>query len=116
MITTLPLLSDVVYGTPSGRYDGLSQDWTSVAVKAADYYQGRGGVQTVGFAVNGFAGKITIEATLDADAETAGWFDVLDFDDSTAQRSESVIGNFVWVRARIVDFTSGTINSVIVNY
>ena len=116
MITTLTLLSNVVHGTPSGRYDGSSQDWTSDAVKAADYYQGRGGVQTVGFNVVGFAGKITIEATLDSDAETAGWFDVLDFELSTAQRSESVVGNFTWIRARISNFDAGTITFVTVTY
>jgi hypothetical protein len=116
MITTLTLLNNVVYGTPSGTYDGSSQDWVSSAVKGSDYYQGRGGVQTVGFNVTGFAGKITIEATLDADAESAGWFDALSFDDSTAQRSESVVGNFTWIRARVQNFESGTVNSVTINY
>ncbi len=116
MITTQTLLTNVVYGTPSGRYDGSSQDWTSDAVKAADYYQGRGGVQTVGFNVAGFDGVIVIEATLDTDAETAGWFDVLDFDLSTAQRSESVIGNFTWIRARVRSFEAGTVASVTVTY
>jgi hypothetical protein len=116
MITTLTLLSNVVYGTPSGRYDGSSLDWVSDAVKAADYYQGRGGVQTVGFNVTGFDGLIVIEATLDADAESAGWFDVLDFDLSTAQRSESVVGNFTWIRARVKSFEAGAIASVTVVY
>jgi hypothetical protein len=116
MITTQTLLTNVVYGTPSGRYDGSSQDWTSEPVKAADYYQGRGGVQTVGFNVAGFDGSIVIEATLDADAETAGWFDVLDFDLSTAQRSESVVGNFTWIRARVKNFDSGNIVSITITY
>jgi hypothetical protein len=116
MITTLTLLTSVTHGTPSGNYDGSSQDWVSDAAKAADYYQGRGGVQTVGFNVTGFAGKITIEATLDSDAETAGWFDVLDFNDATVQRSESVVGNFTWIRARVIDFSAGTINLITVNY
>ncbi len=116
MITTLTLLSNVVYGTPSGRYDGSSQDWISDAVKGSDYYQGRGGVQTIGFDVDGFSGKIIIEATLDSDPDSATWFDVLDFNDSTAQRSESVIGNFVWIRARVRNFDSGTVASVTVNY
>jgi hypothetical protein len=116
MITTQTLLSNVVYGTPSGQYDGSSQDWVSAAVKAADYYQGRGGIQTIGFAVTGFAGRIVIEATLDAESSTDSWFDVLDFTDTTAQRSESVIGNFTWIRARVVDFDAGTINLITVNY
>jgi hypothetical protein len=116
MITSLTLLNNVVYGTPSGTYDGSSQDWISAAVKGSDYYQGRGGVQTIGFDVDGFDGQIIIEATLDSDPDSAAWFDVLDFDDSTTQRSESVIGNFVWIRARVQDFESGTVVSVAVNY
>jgi hypothetical protein len=116
MITTLTLLNNVVHGAPSGTYDGSSQDWVSTAVKGSDYYHGRGGVQTIGFDVEGFLGKIIIEATLDSDPENAGWFDFLDLADSTAQRSESVIGNFTWIRARVIDFSAGTINLITVRY
>jgi hypothetical protein len=116
MITTQTLLNNVVYGTPSGRYDGGSQDWTSVAVKGSDYYQGRGGIQTIGFAVTGFVGRIVVEATLDAESSTDSWFDVLDFTDATVQRSDSVIGNFTWIRTRVIDFSAGAINLITVNY
>jgi len=116
MITTLTLLNNVVYGTPSGTYNGSSQDWVSTAVKGSDYYQGRGGVQTIGVDVDEFDGQIIIEATLDSDPDSAGWFDALSFNDSTVQRSESVIGNFTWVRARVRDFAAGTINAITVNY
>jgi hypothetical protein len=116
MITTQTLLSNVVHGTPSGNYDGSSQDWISDAVKAADYYQGRGGVQTIGFAVAGFSGSIVIEATLDSDVENAVWFNTLTFEDSTVQRSESVVGNFTWIRARVQGFDTGTITAVTVTY
>jgi len=116
MITTLTLLNNVVFGAPSGTYDGSSQDWVSTAVKGSDYYQGRGGVQTIGFDVDEFDGQIIIEATLDSDPDSAGWFDALDFNDSTVQRSESVVGNFTWIRARVQNFESGTVNSVTVNY
>ena len=116
MITTLTLLNNIVYGTPSGTYDGSSQDWVSTAVKGSDYYHGRGGVQTIGFDVEDFSGEIIIEATLDSNPENAGWFDALDFDESTVQRSQSVIGNFTWVRARVRNFAAGTVNSVTVTY
>lgn len=116
MINSQTLLSNVIYGEPSGRYDGSSQDWTSTAAKAADYYQGRGGIQSVNFSVTGFVGTIVLEATLDTDSDSATWFNVLEFDDSTAQRSEPVIGNFTWIRARIQSFDAGTIDSVVVTY
>jgi hypothetical protein len=116
MITTETLLSNVVHGTPSGNYDGSSQDWFGTAVKAADYYRGRGGIQTVNFNVTGFDGIIVIEATLDTDPDSAAWFNTLNFNDTTVQRSESIVGNFTWIRARVQNFDSGTINSVTVTY
>lgn len=120
MITTETLLSNVVHGTPSDRYDGSSQDWFSTAVKAADYYRGRGGVQTMGFSVTGFQGTITIEATLDMDPDSAAWFPTLVYGDAstvtTQSLSEAVIGNFTWLRARVEHFEAGTINTVTATY
>jgi hypothetical protein len=120
MITTETLLTSVTHGTPSGNYDGSSQDWFSNAVKAADYYRGRGGVQTIGFSVSGFQGTITIEATLDTDPDSAAWFSALTYGDAstvtTQTLSESVVGNFTWLRARVEQFDSGTINTVTATY
>ena len=120
MITTETLLTAATYGTPSGNYDGSSQDWFSDAVKAADYYRGRGGVQTIGFSVSGFQGTITIEATLDMDPDSAAWFNTLTYGDAstvtTQTLSESVVGNFTWLRARVEQFDAGTINTVTVTY
>ena len=119
-MTTTTLLTAVTHGTPSGNYDGSSQDWFSDAVKAADYYRGRGGVQTMGFSVTGFQGTITIEATLDMDPDSAAWFPTLVYGDAstvtTQTLSESVVGNFTWLRARVEDFEAGTINTVTATY
>ena len=119
-MTTTTLLTAVTHGTPSGNYDGSSQDWFSDAVKAADYYRGRGGVQTMGFSVTGFQGTITIEATLDTDPDSAAWFPTLVYGDAstvtTQNISESVVGNFTWLRARVERFEAGVINIVTATY
>ena len=119
-MTTETLLTAVTHGTPSGNYDGSSQDWFSDAVKAADYYRGRGGVQTMGFSVTGFQGTITIEATLDMDPDSAAWFSTLVYGDAstitTQTIAESVVGNFTWLRARVEHFEDGTINAVTATY
>jgi hypothetical protein len=119
-MTTEILLTAVTHGTPSGNYDGSSQDWFSDAVKAADYYRGRGGVQTMRFSVTGFQGTITIEATLDTDPDSAAWFSTLVYGNAstvtTQSISESVVGNFTWLRARVEDFEAGTINTVTATY
>ena len=120
MITTKTILGTTVYGTPSGNYDGSSQDWASDAQEAANYYRGRGGLQTVLINVTNFVGEIVIEATLDSIAETAIWFDTYTYSSPVTPITDihptNIQGNFVWLRARVVGFDGGTINSVTVSY
>jgi hypothetical protein len=118
MITSYTLLADVDYGVPSGNYDGSSQDFASDAVKGPGYYLGHPGQQTVTFLVTGFTGQITLQATLDSDADTADWVDVYDFTGTvlTSYFSIDRTANFVWLRIRVQDFDSGTINQVDVVY
>jgi hypothetical protein len=120
MITTQSILGTTVYGQPSGNYDGSSQDWASDAVQAANYYRGRGGLQTVTFNLSGVVAVIYLEATLDAVPETATWFTTFTYGNGTtpltALRSETVLGNFTWIRVRVDLFDAGTINSITVAY
>jgi hypothetical protein len=122
MITTESLLGEIVHGTPSGNYDGSSQDWFSDAVKAANYYRGRGSVQTVTFDLTGFQGTITVEATLDADpTDQAAWFNTYVYSAGSSSpitdfHPEAILGNFTWLRLHIEDFAAGTIDSVSVAY
>jgi hypothetical protein len=120
MYTTEPILVNVEHGVPSGRYDGSSLDWYSDVVQAADYYRGRGGLQTLTFNVTGFVGKIYVDATLDTVSETAHWFRIGEFGDELVPQTdihpETIQGNFVWIRLHIVGFESGTINSVTIAY
>jgi len=122
MITTETLLAQTVHGTPSGNYDGSSQDWFSDAVKAANYYRGRGSVQTVTFDVVGFQGTIFVQATLDEDpTDHAAWFNTYTYDAGsinpvTDYHPEAILGNFTWLRLKIENFSSGTINVINVTY
>lgn len=74
-MTTKTILDTTVYGTPSGNYDGSSQDWISDAVTAANYYRGQGSIQTVLFSVTDFEGIMHLEATLDTNPDSAAWFE-----------------------------------------
>ena len=121
MSTTQTILDTTVHGEPSGNYDGSSLDWYSPAVQAADYYRGRGGLQTVTFSLDQFEGRIVLQATLDTVPETATWFDVYEIGDGssiplTDYRPESIVGNFVWTRVNVKLFDSGTINFVNITY
>ena len=120
-MTTEIILATTVYGVPSGNYDGSSQDWLSDAVQAAAYYRGQGSFQTVLFSVSGFEGVLTLEATLDPDPDTAGWFDTFVYGDGsttplTDYHPETITGNFTWMRVRVEGFSGGTINTVTITY
>lgn len=121
-ITTQTFLSDVEFGIPSGNYDGSSTDWYSDALPAANFYRGRGGLQTIIFRVQDFVGKITVEATLDTLAESAAWFSTYEYGDPssvlplTDYHPATITGNFVWMRLRVEGFESGVIDSVTISY
>lgn len=119
--TTLQLLPGTTHGTPSGNYDGSSQDFSGDDQQAANYYGGFGGLQTIAIYLTSFEGKIKIQATLDSSPTTdSDWFDVYEFDSTasatTNNFSTNITGNFTWIRARVTDFTAGTINQVVMSY
>jgi hypothetical protein len=114
------MLENVVYGQASGNYDGSSLDFYSDAVPAANYYGGQGSLQTIFYRLTGFSGIITIEATLNDSQDSALWFDVNEYDAASSAVTDyhpgNVVGNFVWLRARVEQFDSGEIQSVTVAY
>jgi len=123
-ITTVTLLPNTEYGVPSGNYDGSSQDFIGDPQKAANYYRGRGGTQTIRWVYLGVQGKVTIQATLDNDPADSRWFEVAatgdgSTDDSTtitATYIQAVVGNFTWLRAVVTNFKDGTIEVVQATY
>lgn len=118
--STIPVLENVVYGTASGNYDGSSQLFFSNAVPAANYYAGNGSIQTIRYALTGFVGVITIQATLNDLPEQAQWVDISVRGDGSSADSgvttATVTGNFSWIRARVEGFDAGTITAVTVSY
>jgi hypothetical protein len=118
--TTQTLVTNVTYGTPSGNYDGSSQDWLTDAVPAANYYGGQGSLQTIIYRLQGFVGTIRIEATLNDSQISAPWFEVATYGDGSTVETGTIpvniTGNFTWLRAQIIGFDAGTIQSISVNY
>jgi hypothetical protein len=118
-VSTVVLIPYTEHGVPSGNYDGSSLEFFGDPQKAANYYRGRGGLQTVVFKIIDFIGSVTVQATLDADPVNAVWFDVFDFADdgsTTDIFSTNIIGNFTWLRAHVENFTTGTIELVTASY
>ena len=119
--TTLQLLPTTSYGTPSGNYDGSSQDWSGDRQQAANYYGGFGTLQTIAFYLSGFQGLIKIEATLDSNpTQDSQWFRIYEIDYTASPQSTNfstnITGNFTWIRANVEDFSAGTITQVTMSY
>lgn len=101
---------------------------------AASYYLGNKCLQTVNIKTTNFTGTLLIEASLCTDpndgvAEPSNWFVVHEVvanaqaETGTTQALASntnvginIHGNFVWMRARLVDFGAGIVNWVKVSY
>jgi hypothetical protein len=119
-LTNESMVPLTIHGIPSGNYDGTSTSFISDSVIAADYYPGQGSIQTATLTLTEFVGKIKIQATLDDRADTVAWAEVDSFGDATTAEtgifSLTILGNFVYVRAEITDFTSGTIDSISLTY
>ena len=119
--TTLQLLPTTTYGTPSGNYDGSSLDFSGDPQQAANYYGGFGDLQTMAFFLELFQGRIILEASLDTSPSVdSNWFRIYDYDtfgqQMTASFSINITGNFVWIRASVRDFQTGSINQLQMSY
>ena len=120
-MTTKILLEETVFGTPSGNYDGSSLDWSAEPQQGPGYYQGFSGLQTLHVEVTDFEGTIHIEGTLDSNPNLASWVNVYEFSDGgsgpvTQNLSVQALGQFVWMRVKVVDFDAGTIDLVTTQY
>ena len=113
--TNESLLPPTVYGTPSGNYNGSSPEFIGNAIPAANFYGGQGSAQTAIITTTNFTGVITIEGSLNDWTQQAEWFRIDTYGNANVATTDtqaiSMVGNFVWLRAHVTDFTSGSVNS-----
>lgn len=124
--TTLILLSETSYVDPGG---GNVYTVTGNSTPAAAYYLGNRDLQTVNLKLSAVTGNIVIEASLATTPGIADWFTVYELEAnasavngtpaqiaSNASAYTNIEGNFVYMRAKIVDFAAGTLNFVKLSY
>ena len=124
--TILVLLPQTTYNG-----GGTANVYTVVgnAQPAAAYYLGNEDLQTVNIKLTECSANIVIEATLNSNVSSAEWFKVYElvanansatgsdtFDASNASIYTNIEGNFVYMRAKIVDFAGGVVNFVKLSY
>lgn len=123
--------------TPSGFTTyGMASSYNVIGERqpAAAYYLGNKDLQTINISTTGFTGKVVIEASLFSDpsseaAEPSNWFEVYrltanamgangapDTANANTDVGVNVQGCYVWLRARIQDFSGGSVNWVKVSY
>lgn len=108
-------------------------------IKGDGYYGSSDGFHTIQFKVSNFVGKFEVQASLASDPIEADWFSVelgttsqtidttglLSFQNvnyvslltaTSVTKSYNVIGNFVWLRAKISEFSEGSVNSIKINF
>lgn len=125
-VTILELLPQTTY---NGGGTGNIYTVTGNAQPAAAYYLGNQDLQTVNLKLSNCSGNIVIEATLDSNSANAQWFSVYElvananaasgsepYDSSNASIYTNIQGNFVYMRAKIVDFAGGIVNFVKLSY
>ena len=97
--------------------DSTIETVTGEKFKGDGYYGRSDGLHSVQYNYSGLSGTITIQGTLAVTPVEADWFDVHTY--TAAQETSSAIasftGNYVWVRA-VVEYTDGTINSIVLNH
>ena len=121
-LSNLVLLPVTTYGQPSGNYDGTSASFIGNAIPAAAYYRGQGQLQTIPVTTANVLATITVQASLNDNAQQAAWFDVGNVSSNIGNTSNAITGvttlnvpgNFVWLRARVDNFSAGTLSANVI--
>jgi hypothetical protein len=124
--TTLILLPQTAYVNPG---NGAPYTVTGNSQPAAAYYLGNKDLQTVNINVTQLTGNIVIEATLANPPQDNSWFKVYELEAnanatpnsapqlaSNASVYTNVEGNFVFLRAKIVNLNNGGVNFIKLSY
>lgn len=113
--------------------------YNSNRIKGDGYFGGSDGFHTVQLQVTNFIGKVQVQGTLSTSPAEADWFTVklgvnsftvdttglvsessissVDYTQaSTDIKSYNFSGNYVWLRAKVSNWTQGAVNSISINY
>ena len=130
-------MADTVTILSTSGFSG-STTLTSEKVKGDAYFGQSDGLHTVVVNITGFTGTIKIQGSLETTPGDNDWFDIeLGTDDfavdtsglitkqaaeslvyniaETSMKSYNAVGNFVWLRANVSNWQSGTISSIEMN-
>jgi hypothetical protein len=133
--------SEIILSSNTHPGDSTTSTITSDAYKGDGYYGRSDGFHTVQVNLNGFIGRIEIQGTLAVDPTDEDWFTVslggsvtstvdttglvssstttvvINYtQNETSVKTYNFTGNYVWLRAKVLNWTDGTINSIALNH
>lgn len=95
---------------------GAISDGVGEKVKGNSYYKNSSNILTVLTDMTTVDATVKIEATLVSNPDDNDWFDITPSIMLDGISTETVHGNFVWVRASVENYVSGIINSIAIQY
>lgn len=131
--------SETILTQQTHEGDSGIQSVTGTKYRGDGYYGRSDGFHTVQIDITGFIGKIEIQGTLAIDPTEDDWFAVelgtgtmsvdttgalaeqnitfVEYTESTTNvKSYNFVGNYVWVRSKVSNWTDGTVNSIKLNH
>ena len=131
--------SETILSAQTHPGDSTNESVTGEKFKGDGYYGRSDGFHTVQVDITGFIGKIEIQGSLAVDPLTEDWFTValgtgtqtvdttgliveqgvssVEYTTVTTNtKSYNFTGNYVWVRAKVSNWTDGTVNSIKLNH
>jgi hypothetical protein len=132
--------SKTLLETTTHTYNDGIKNITGPSVPGDGYYNRSDGLHTVQWSLTNFVGKITIQAALSKEPTESEWFDIpigsmLDYTVDTTGKVSTMtlntvfyqestsgsfvynfIGNYVWIRANVSEWTAGSIISILLSH
>lgn len=107
--------------------DSTIETVTGNAFKGDGYFNSRDGLHTIQYSITEFKGTVNIQASLATMPSEQDWFtvytqfysvnnDSMDPLETRINKIENFTGNYVWVRAKITDWTEGSVTSIKLNH
>jgi len=114
----MPSNSENILTNQTHPGDSTSETVTGDKFKGDGYYGRSDGLHTVQYNFTGLTGDLLIQGTLSTEPAETDWFTVDSY--IASQETSSVIssftGNYVYVRAKVINWTDGTVNSIVLNH
>ena len=133
--------SETILSAQTHPGDSTNETITGEKYKGDGYYGRSDGFHTIQINLTGFIGRIEMQGTLAVEPAEDDWFSIslggsitasvdttglvtssttvvtINYtENETSVKTYNFTGNYVWLRAKVSDWTDGTVNSITLNH